>query len=314
METPNPIRQNRNVFGEQAAVYCFKARAQRHHCLGYGTFSVDHDSLERYRKEYSRSVRPITYVPLYVKATALAIQRNPEANAMLFKKLFGLRIVQFENVDVNLPITRMIGDRPVTFIGTVRNAAKKSLAEIQQDLANYQKCDPDHSFAIRRFERFARMPLWKIRLVQWRMMRDPDFYIRSIGTCGVTFLEGEWGEHMFPIAPMGVVFGIGGTRSEPLVQENVITAGRVLKCTLMVDNYIIPGLTASRLVKDFKELLESGSFVLDELNGIAGCCAKPSSASTSALRLKKTSCTSTNSSTSGTAAFSLLSLDGRGLR
>jgi pyruvate/2-oxoglutarate dehydrogenase complex dihydrolipoamide acyltransferase (E2) component len=276
MEAPNSIRREQDVFGEQAAVYCLKARAQRHHCLGYGTFSVDHDSLEHYRKEYSRKISPITYMPMYVKATALAIKLNPEANAMLFKKLLGLRIVQFENIDVNLPITRMIGDRPATFIATVRNAAAKSLAEIQDELVNYQKCDPDRSFAIRRFQRFARMPLWQIRLVQWRMTRNPDFYIRNIGTCGVTFLEGDWGEHMFPIAPMGAVFGIGGTHSEPVIRDHTITVRRQVKGTLMVDNYIIPGLTASRLVKDFKELLERGSFVIDELKGTCKGSAKSS--------------------------------------
>ena len=277
METPNSIRHDQHVFGEQAAVYCLKARAQQHHCLGYGTFAVDNDSLEHYRKEYSRKVTPITYVPLYVKATALAIQRNPDANAMLFKKFLGLRIVQFEKIDVNLPITRMIGDRPVTFIATVRNAAAKSLAEIQRELVNCQKCDPERSFAIRRFQRFARMPLWQVRLVQWRMTRNPNFYIRNMGTCGVTFLEGDWGEHMFPVAPMGVVFGIGGTRAEAVIRDHAIAVQRQVKCTLMVDNYIIPGLTASRLLKDFKQLLERGSFVVDELNGTSSSGAKSSS-------------------------------------
>jgi hypothetical protein len=132
MDLPNRICHDQAVHGEQAYIYCLKDRAKRHHCLGYGTFSVNLDSLERHRKEYSRRVRPITYVPLYVKATALAIQRNPEANALLFRKLFGLRIVQFEKVDVNLPITRMIGDRLVTFIGTVRNAAQSHYAKFRR--------------------------------------------------------------------------------------------------------------------------------------------------------------------------------------
>jgi pyruvate/2-oxoglutarate dehydrogenase complex dihydrolipoamide acyltransferase (E2) component len=261
----NTIRRSEKLSGEQAAVYCFKARAKWHHCLGYGTFSIDRDAMQRHRKEYSRNIRPITYIPLYVKAIALAIQRNPEANAMLFKNLFGLRIVQFEKIDVNLPITRMIGDRAVTFIGTVRNAAAKSLAQIQDELIKYQRCEPDDSFAIRRFQRFARMPLWKMRFVQWRMTRSPDFYIRNIGTCGVTFLEGDWNEYVFPIAPMGVVLGIGGTRPEAIIRADTVTTARALKCTLMVDNYIISGSTAFRLVKDFKEVLESGSMVTEEL-------------------------------------------------
>lgn len=265
----NRIRQNQSVRGESAYIYCFKARARRHHCLGYGTFSVNLRLLERRRKEYCSAVSPITHVPLYVKATALALERNPEANAILFKKLFGLRIVSFETVDVNLPITRLIGDRPVTFIGTVRNAAAKSLAAIQDEIAVYQRGAPDKSFAMRRIQRFARMPLWQARLAHWRMTRSPDFYIRNVGTCGLTFAEGDWGEYMFPIAPTSVCFGIGAARSEALVYGDTVSVGRVLKCTLMVDNYIVSGLTGARLVRDFKELLESGSFVTDELK-VAG--------------------------------------------
>jgi len=261
----NRICRNQTVRGEQAYVYCLKARAQRHHCLGYGTFSVDLTCLERHRKQYSRRVTPITYVPLYLKATALAIQRNPEANAILFKKPFGLRIVQFEQVDVNLPITRMLGDRPITFIGTVRNAAGKSLAEIQDELLQYQRRPPDESFAIRRILRFARMPLWMARLAHWRMTRSPSHYIRNVGTCGVTFLEGERGDSFFPIAPTTVVFGVGGARAEAVVRGGEIGVGRVLRCSLMVDNYVVSGLTGARLVKDFAEVLESGSIITEEL-------------------------------------------------
>ena len=276
MEAANRIRRDQPLRGEQAYIYCLKARAKRHHCLGYGTFSVDLDSVERHRKEYSRRVRPITYVPLYVKATALAIERNPEANAILFKKLFGLRTVQFENIDVNLPVTRLMGDRPVTFIGTVRNAAAKSLADIQEELIRYQKGSPNDSFAMRRFQRMARMPLWKLRLIHWGMTRSPRFLIRNVGTCGVTFVEADSGEHMFPIAPMSAVFGIGGACSEPVVRGDVIEVGRVLKCTLMVDNFVISGLTGAKLAKDFKDLLESGSFVAGELDS-AGNGRRPTS-------------------------------------
>ncbi len=265
MDDPNRICHNQTVRGEQAAVYCLKDRAKQHHCLGYGTFSADFKSLERYRKEYSRIVRPITFVPLYVKATALAIQRNPEANSILFKKLFGLRIVQFEKVDVNLPITRIIGDRQVTFIGTVRDAAAKSISAIQEELLQYQKSSPEQSFAMERFQRLTRMPLWQLKLMQWRMTRSPLFLIRNVGTCGLTFLDGDTAEHMFPIAPMSAVFGIGSARREPVVRGDTIGIGRMLKCTLMVDNYVVSGLTGARLGKDFKELLESGSFISEEI-------------------------------------------------
>lgn len=261
----NRVCSQQTVRGEAAYVYAFKARAKRHHCLGYGTFSVDLECLERLRKQYARSVSPITYLPIYVKATAIAIKRNPEANAILFRKLLGRRIVQFQHVDVNLPITRKIGDRWVTFIGTVRNAAEKSLAEIQAELTEYQRCPPEQSFAIRRIQRFAKMPLWIARLIHAWMTWSPTFYVRNVGTCGVTLVEGNGHERGFPIAPTSVVFGIGSARREAVVRGDAIVIGRVLKCSLMVDNYVVSGLIGARLIKEFKDLLESGSLISAEM-------------------------------------------------
>jgi pyruvate/2-oxoglutarate dehydrogenase complex dihydrolipoamide acyltransferase (E2) component len=265
----NRIHSSRPVRGLEAYMYAFKARAHHHHCLGYGTASLDVDALLRLHKQYCHEVRPVTFSTLYVKATALALARNPEANAVLFRKPLGYRIVRFEQVDVNLPITRRLEGEPVTFIGTVRDAARKTLAEIQAELSEYQHGPPEQSFAIRRIRQFARRPLWLAKLIHARMTWSPEFYVRNVGTCGVTFVEGNWFEHFFPIAPTSVVFGIGALRKEPVVRGKEIEIGQRLKCSLMVDNYVISGLTGAALARDFKELLESGSFISAELAGEA---------------------------------------------
>jgi pyruvate/2-oxoglutarate dehydrogenase complex dihydrolipoamide acyltransferase (E2) component len=265
-DPPNRIRRVEPVSGERAYMYGLKKRAQEHHCLGHGTFPVDIDRLEALRKEYSRRVAPITYLPLYVKATALAVQRNPEANAILFRGWFRRRIVHFERVDVNLPITRKIGERTITFIATVRDAASKSLSQIQSEITTHQRCKPEESFAIQRFLRLDRLPWWLSWWFHWRMTRSPAYYVRNAGTCGLTLLEGgDWFEHLFPIAPTSVVFGVGAARREPVVRGDEIAIARVLKCVLMADNYVIPGLLGARLAKDFKELLEDGAFVTEEI-------------------------------------------------
>ena len=270
MELPNRICRSQAVSGELAYIYGLKARAKRHHCIGYGTFSVDLEALEPLRKEYSRRFKPITYLPIYIKAVALAIQRNRQANAILFRKLFGLRIVEFEQIDVNLPITRKVEDRQITFIGTVRNAVAKSLVTIQDELTHYQRCPPEESFAIRRFLRLARLPLWLARLVHWRMTWSPAFYIRNVGTCGLTLVEGgDWGEYFFPIAPTSVVFGIGAARHEAVVRDGKLAIGRLLKCVLMADNYVISGLVGAGLAQEFQKLLQSGTFITEELQGAA---------------------------------------------
>jgi pyruvate/2-oxoglutarate dehydrogenase complex dihydrolipoamide acyltransferase (E2) component len=265
MTLSNPIVDEQTVRGESAYVYAFKARAKSHHCLGYGTFDVGLDRLEALRKEYTRRIAPVTNLPLYVKAVALAIQRNPEANAILFRKLFGRRIVRFGKVDVNLPITRNLGERRITFIGTVRDAPAKTLTQIQQEITAYQRCSPEESFAIRRFLQFDRKPLWLARLIHWWMTWSPTFYVRNVGTCGLTLVEGDGGGRIYPIAPTSVVFGLGGARKAPVVRGDALAVGRVLECVLMADNYVISGLVGARLVRDFRELLESGSFIEEEL-------------------------------------------------
>ncbi len=268
MILPNRITHATPVRGEQAFVYGLKARARRHHCLGYGTFAVDLSALGALRKEYSRAVRPITYLPIYVKATALALRANPEANAILFKKIAGYKIVRFANVDVNLPITRKLGDRVVTFIATIRDAASKRLADIQDEIQAHQECPPETSFAIKRILQFEKLPFWMASLLHWRMSRSPSFYVRNVGTCGVTFPEtGQDCERIFPIAPTSVVFGIGGAGREPVVRGDQIVIGRILKCTLMVDNFVVSGLTGGKLAHDFKEALETGAVIRQELDG-----------------------------------------------
>jgi hypothetical protein len=169
-------------------------------------------------------------------------------------------------VDVSLPITRALNGRSVTFIATVRDAPGKTLAAIQEELRFHQRCPPEESPALQRFRRFGRMPFWMAQLVHRRLTRDPGFFGRSVGTCGLTMMEGaEWGDHLFPVAPSSVVFGIGAARRQPVVRGEEIVIRRMLNCCLMIDNFVIPGPAGARLAGEFCHLLESAEVVTREL-------------------------------------------------
>jgi pyruvate/2-oxoglutarate dehydrogenase complex dihydrolipoamide acyltransferase (E2) component len=259
------IVDRRKLVGVEAYVWAFKRRAQRHHCIGYGTFQVELDELERARKRYSRAIAPITHTAVVVKATALALQQNPEANAILFKAPLGYRIVRFDDVDVNVPVTRMLDGAPFTFLLTVRGAAKKTLQAIQQEITDAQRVPPERSPAIVRIKRFAKLPLWLARVFHEGMRRSPKLYLKNAGTCGLTIMEGPWGDFFFPIGPTSVVFSIGGTRPEAVVRDGAIVARRMMKVCLGVDNYVVPGPVGAKLAYDFKETLERARFVDDEI-------------------------------------------------
>ena len=275
---PNRIVGSDPMKGLKGYVYGLKHRAQFHHCLGYGTWTIDFAAVQKLRKRYSKAVAPITYVPIYVKAAALAIAQNPEANSLLFKRPFGRRIVQFESVDVNLPIIRKLGEERITFIGTIRDAANKSLADIQTELTAYQRDPPEKSFALQRIQKFANMPLWLARLVHWWMTWSPEFYVKNVGTCGLTFapqpatgtgspgfIEADWFDHFFPTGPTTVAFCIGSVKKAAVVRDDEVVVRRVMNCSGMMDNFVLSGFAASQVARDFKLLLESGSFIEDEI-------------------------------------------------
>jgi pyruvate/2-oxoglutarate dehydrogenase complex dihydrolipoamide acyltransferase (E2) component len=267
------VHSTRPLAGVEAYLWAFKRRAREHHCIGYGTFRVEVDRLAALRRRYAREVSPITLLPILVKATALAIERNPEANAILFKRLFGYRVVGFDQADVNLPLTRDVDGSPFTFLLTVRGAARKRLAEIQEEISRAMRCAAAELPQLQRIRRFSNLPLWLARVFHARMTRSPEFYLANAGTCGLTTLEAAAGEYFFPIGPTSAVFAVGGSRPEPVVRDGQIVVRRMMNVCLAVDNYVVSGPAGAKLGRDFTELVESGSFVAAELKPSRGSVA-----------------------------------------
>lgn len=262
---PARIEHTRSLKGVEAYIWAFKRRARNHHCIGYGTFHVDAEHVSGLRKRYSREVKSITMLAILVKAAAIAVERNPEANSILFKRIIGYRIVRFDRADVNVPVTRAIDGKPLTFLVTIRGPAHKRLAAIQDEITNAMRSPVESLPQIQRLQRLDRLPLWIIRLFHWAMTMSPSLYLKTAGTCGLTTLAASWGDHFFPIGPTSAVFSTAGVRSEPVVREGRIAIRPRMGVCLAVDNYVVQGTAGNQLSLDFKELIESGSFVSEEL-------------------------------------------------
>jgi pyruvate/2-oxoglutarate dehydrogenase complex dihydrolipoamide acyltransferase (E2) component len=264
--TDNSIAQSTPLTGLGAYVHGLKQRAQRHHCVGYGVFRADVEQMGRLRREYSRRIRPITTLPILVKATALAVSRVPQANSILFKHWFGHRIVRFTDVDVNVPITRLAHGEPVTFLVIVRKANEKSLAEIQAQLEHALKSPPEQVAEIGRITRALRLPRLGWWVYHWLMTRSPTFYVKNGGTCALTVMNESWGDQFFPIGPTTCVFSVGGTRDEAVVQEGGIVVRRLAHVCLGADNYVLSGPQAAAVAHAFQTLLQQPDFIQTELD------------------------------------------------
>jgi pyruvate/2-oxoglutarate dehydrogenase complex dihydrolipoamide acyltransferase (E2) component len=266
--TDNTIAQSTSLRGMGAYVHGLKRRAQRHHCVGYGVFRANVEQMVRLRREYSRRVRPITTLPILVKATALAVAQVPEANSILFKRWFGHRVVRFKDVDVNVPVTRLIDGGQVTFLVIVRKANQKTLAEIQEQLEFAQKSPPGQVPEIVRITKASGLPRLGWWVYHWLMTRSPTFYVKNGGTCALTVMNESWGDQFFPIGPTTCVFSVGGTRAEPVVEGDAILVRRVAHVCLGADNYVLSGPQAAAVAKAFQTLLQQPDFIQTEWDAI----------------------------------------------
>jgi pyruvate/2-oxoglutarate dehydrogenase complex dihydrolipoamide acyltransferase (E2) component len=264
--TENAIACSTPLSGLGAYAHGLKQRAQQHHCIGYGIFRVNMEAVARMRREYSRRIRPITTLPILVKAAALAVAQVPQANSILFKRWYGHRVVRFRDVDVNVPITRLVGGTPLTFLVIVRRADRKQLGEIQAQLEHALKCPPEQVPEIGRITKAGRLPRLGWRIYHWLMTRSPTFYVKNGGTCGLTVMNESWGDQFFPIGPTTCVFSVGGTRDEPVVKAGAIEVQRTAHVCLGADNYVLTGPQAAEVARAFQTMLQEPHFIEHELN------------------------------------------------
>lgn len=244
-----------------------KARSHLHHCHGHALFPVDLTELGTMRKRYCKAVRPVTLTPFFIKAVALAIRANPSANKILFQRFpFRRRIVQFDVIDVNIPVTRDVNGERITFIGTIRGADKLSIAEIQDELLHLHRDPPEQSSYLQKIEKLKNASTFAVKLYHWLMARSPDFYLKNAGTCGLIPLDAMPGGHFFPIGPTTAMFGVGGIGDQVVARDGEPVVRRILQVALSLDNYVVSGPEGLELSLTFQELLETCSFVKDELD------------------------------------------------
>jgi pyruvate/2-oxoglutarate dehydrogenase complex dihydrolipoamide acyltransferase (E2) component len=226
----------------------------------------------------------VTLMPFFIKAVALAVKATPEVNRILFRRFpLGKRIVRFDVVDVNVPVTREVDGEMVTFIGTIRGADKLTVGQIQDELEKLQRGAPDQSPSIEKYRRLKRSPPIVASIFHWLMTRSPAFYLKNAGTCSLSTLDGMRGDHFFSVGPTTSLFCIGGIGDEVVARDGAPVVRRMLKAALALDNYVVSGLDGVVLARTFQELVESCSFIDEELAAKALAVGTPAPQSVGAV-------------------------------
>ena len=199
----------------------------------YLTISVKLDKLLKLRQEINSSLTDgkITVNDFIIKATALALQKNPLVNASWQEQGQGqgVAIHYYDRADVAVAVA--IDDGLITPI--IRGACAKSLAAISQEIKALAKQAKQN----------------KLRPEQFT---GGTVTISNLGMFGV--------DHFQAIVnpPQACILAIGAGTKQPVVNDDgQIVATTIMNITASVDHRVVDGAVAASYLASLKQALEN---------------------------------------------------------
>lgn len=236
----------------------------------YGLLEVDVTLVTQYIDEHERQTgEKLSFTGYLAFCVSRALDENKSVQAYLKGRK---QLVVFDDVDVALPIERIMGEARAPMVHVIRQADQKTWYEIHKEIRTVQATPvPKNKGFDRRVLFFMRLP-WPFPrlfgvLINAISHRDPTITERLAGTVGITavgmFGRGEGGWGIVPmVQPVGLI--VGSTARKPAVVEDRIEPREILSLTVAFDHDVIDGAPAARFVKRLIVLIESGYGLTEE--------------------------------------------------
>ena len=127
----------------------------------------------------------ITFTTLVIKAIGVTLEKHPKLGWMMR----GQKLVHPSTADIGCSVGT---DSPVSPVVVVRDAAHKSLIQINEELVRLAKAAKEQEAAeLQKYERLARLvPInWLFRFFVWILMTRQKFIRHSVGNFQVSILN-----------------------------------------------------------------------------------------------------------------------------
>lgn len=236
--------------------------ASRKHMI-HGLMEVDittpRQLLHEIREQTGESLSFTAYV---IYCCAKAVNENKHMHAY---RDWRNRLILFEEVDVSVPVEQSAEGRNEVLQAIIRAANRKSIQEIHDEIRQAQSKKLAETPLGRNIRWYVAVPA-VLRHFIFRVMHSMPHLVKKYGgTVGVTavgmFGNGAgWG---VPFPGYTLTITVGGIVSRP--GGKAMQNREHLCITISFDHDIIDGAPAARFVQRFKELLESGSGLCDEV-------------------------------------------------
>ncbi len=239
---------------------------RKRHFFLPGTLTVD---LGRLASFYGGADRiPLTAIA--VKAAAMIRATHPRSHRMVFSTLFGPRVLEFSESRVNVPVLVREGGRDHLSAAVVRDAEKKSVAGLLEELRSLQS-RPLSSYPVASFVAGRANNAWNrgiLRALEFFAYRSPKMYAKKGGggiSVSTVFSKSTFGADMAPTA--------FGPTALTIAACAVFTDGRrtLVRFGVAYDHTALLAADAVAAIRAFQILLESPpAALLDESLGNPG--------------------------------------------
>lgn len=192
---------------------------------------IDASSLLSIRAQLKAMDVKLTVNDFIIRAVALALKEHPGVNSGY--NSLDQKIVHFKTVDVSIAVT--LPDGLITPI--IRYADAKNIGQISQEVkmlskkAKEKKLDPTE-------------------------YKGGSFTISNLGMFGVS----DFVAIINP--PQSAILSISGIEEKPVIKEEKIVKGHVMRITLSADHRVIDGTDGAKFIKTVQKLLENPAILL----------------------------------------------------
>ncbi len=190
---------------------------------------------EREKEKLKEQGIKLTYLPFFIKAAVLSLQKHPLLNASFDGG--NERIIVKKSYNIGIAVDTEHG----LMVPVIHSADSKSIAAIAKEIA----------------ELAGKAREKKLSLDE---IRGGTFTISSIGSIG--------GEVFTPIInpPESAILGIGAIRDKPVVKDGEVVPGKTVVLSLSFDHRVLDGAEAARFLKSMKSYLEDPELLFIEMS------------------------------------------------
>ena len=191
----------------------------------YLNIECDMDNAITFRKQYNTLPNTkISFNDIIVKACAIALKQHPKVNSQWFEDKMRL------NNHVHIGVAVGVTDGLV--VPVIRFANEKSLTKIGSEVKDFASKSKDKKLST-------------------NDMEGSTFTVSNLGMFGISDFTSIINQ------PNSAILSVGSIVQKPVVKENKIEIGNIMKLTLACDHRSVDGVTGSLFLETLKGFIEN---------------------------------------------------------